>query len=676
MAYLHKKRGWTDEKVERLFELCGRDVTFLNSDDQWYDQAFADLFQEKLQQMDGDPDIAYKVGQYSFSSYAQGIVGRLVQGMVSPQTVFKNIGKYSQSYSRGAMLQAAQVDRRSARLRSRVAPGCAEKPYQCRNRRGILEAVAPSFGGHQSKLAEDKCVHRGDPYCEYYITWENRPSLPAPLPAALCGVAAAGAIYGGTGAGLLSVLSALAAGSSAYLFLALRENRRLKAFVGEKDEALRESLRIFQRRYEENALKQNILFNSSQGATLAEVCASTVKAIREGMKYDRVLVMLADSERNILKTTATAGFVGGDLKELVEMAEFNINPDNTQGFFIRVLNTKAPLFLKDARKKMDQLSYRSRRFLKVLGTQAFIAVPILARGQALGVLSVENTDESRPLVNDDVDLLLEVAKFMGHFIPGARSMEAVRKSEKLAKVLEEQERQLRKTFQKFVPGEAVSRLSHYGSEFQSVQKRMVDVMFVDVIGFTTFSEAMQPEEVADILNTYIDGVQKAVNRHNGRINKIIGDGLLIYFEGRGAESLWAGWDILESLTAINDSLRDKGYPPIELGVGAHRGVCTVGLIGTGERLDFTLIGDTVNVAARIESYTRHTGPNTFCFSAALEGEAGDFKHASKGKVSLKGRKESVEIFQLIRPLKQGLEAKGWIAGQAKRLSEIIASQDN
>jgi adenylate cyclase len=362
------------------------------------------------------------------------------------------------------------------------------------------------------------------------------------------------------------------------------------------------------------------------------------------------MILMVDHEKNVLQTKATAGFEG-ELRELVETAEFHIDPENTHGFFIRVLNNRKPLFLGDAQRKMDQLSVRSQRFLKLLGTKAFIAVPIIATGQAAGVIAVENTSESRPLVNDDMDLLLEVAKFMGLIVPNIKNFQAIQKSEKLAKALEEQERQLRTIFQKFVPEEAVSRLSHFGSEFLSVQKRIVDVMFVDIIGFTTISEKCHPEEVADILNIYIDEVQRTVNRFKGRINKIIGDGLLIYFDNLGPHSILAGHAILQACSIINSRLAAKGYLSISIGVGAHRGVCTLGLIGTTERLDYTLIGDTVNVAARIESYTRQIGPNTFCFSSTLLPEAKKFRHVSKGKVFLKGRKKSIGIFQLLKPLR-------------------------
>lgn len=157
--------------------------------------------------------------------------------------------------------------------------------------------------------------------------------------------------------------------------------------------------------------------------------------------------------------------------------------------------------------------------------------------------------------------------------------------------------------------------------------------------------------MADILNIYIDEIQETVDHYGGRINKIIGDGLLIYFDEIGYNSIRAGYAILQACNSINRRLTSKGYNPISIGVGAHRGDCTIGYIGTKERLDYTLIGDTVNVAARLEGYTRKIGPNTFCFSSALIGAAKDFDYVSQGKVSLKGRKKFVEVLQLLKPLK-------------------------
>lgn len=651
VAYLKNHCGWTEDKVEKLFELCGCDVTLLDSDDHWYDQVLADLFQEKVRELTGDEEIAYKVGHDTFSAYAQGIQGKLLQGLMSPQMIYRYIGKYSASYSRGSVLEAVKVTSRSAILRSNVLEGCEEKPYQCQNRKGILEAIALSFGGGQASIVENKCFHQGGPYCEYAITWEIPARFPKIAAAALGAVLSTLVFYYGLRNPVYSLLAGLNVGLSVYFYLLHQTGQKLQRLVRDKNGALQESLRIFNRRYDENALKQKILSDIVQTSSLGDLCRSVADSIRNVMKYDRVMVMLADTERNVLKTEATAGFEG-DLKELVETAEFHIDPDNIHGFFIRVLNTKEPLFLRDALRKMDELSPRSQRFLKLLGTKAFIAVPILTSSQAAGVLAVENTNEFRPLVNDDRDMLVEIAKFMGMVIPNVKNFRAIQESEKLAKVLEDQERRLRRIFQKFVPEEAVSRLSHFGSEFLPVQKRVVDVMFVDVMGFTSFSEACPPEEVADILSTYIGVVQETVKQYGGRINKIIGDGLLVYFDEPGPSSIQAGYAILQSRAEINTRLRAKGYEPIALGVGAHRGVCTIGYIGTDERLDYTLIGDTVNVASRIESYTRNIGPNTFCCSSTMMGDAKGFKTAHKGKVFLKGRKESIEILQVIKPQKK------------------------
>jgi len=650
VSYLKEKCRWTDDKLEHLFELCGYDITFLDSEDNWFDQELADSFIEKVQKMTGDSRVAYKVGSYAFSAYARGIFGRLIQGFANPQIFFKNVGKNYMAYSRGALLTAVSVSSTTAVLRSTAVEGCEEKPYQCLNRKGMLEAVPPFFGCKKSEIVENKCIHRGDKYCEYLIVWESENLFPSFVTT----IAASGSSFVGmlltTQNLLLSAAIGVGAGVLTSYVLLRQTAKGLRELIGEKDNALQESFRIFNRRYEESVLKQNVILNTFQAHSVDEICFKTANIVKTVMKFDRVLIMLKDSECNVLKTNAAVGFEG-NLKEVVEMAEFTIDPTNTTGFFINVYNTGKPLFLRDVQKKMEKLSSRSQQLLKLLGTKAFIVVPIVASGKSVGVMAIENLDESRPLINDDVDILLEIANLMGLVIPNVKNFIAIKKSERLAKSLEEQERQLRKVFQKFIPGEAVSRLQHFGSEFLNVEKRTLDVMFVDIVGFTSFSEKDAPEEVADILDIYIDEVQNTVKNYGGRINKIIGDGLLIYFENIGPNSIRAGYAIMKVCEIINRRLAAKGYPPISIGVGAHRGDCTIGYIGTKERLDYTLIGDTVNVASRLEGYTRKIGPNTFCFSSSLIDDAKDFEHVSKGKVALKGRSKSVEVFQLLNPLK-------------------------
>jgi class 3 adenylate cyclase len=650
VSYLKVKCGWTDEKVEQLFELCHQDITFLDSDDHWFDQFMADLFIDTLEKMTGDPQVAYKAGQYGFSAYALGIQGRLWQSLVSPQFIFKNIGKYSLDYSRGAIIQAIETSPTTAVLRSTPVEGCGEKPYQCQNRRGMLEAVPPFFSSQQTFIGEEKCVHRGDAYCEYHISWKNVKKFPVPFAAGFAAFLAGAAFYWATGHLVFSALTGLNISLFAYFCLSNQSFQKLQRLISEKDEALNEALRLFHRRYEEDALKKKIVFNTFQVSSLDSLCHIAAEAIKDSMKYDRVLIMLADKEKNVLKTAGSVGFEG-DLKEMIEMAEFNIDPENNQGFFIRVFNTQTPLFIRDTLKKMDQLSLRTQRLLKLLGTKAFIAVPIVVSGGSAGILAVENTDPSQKLVNDDMDLLMEISKSIGLAISNQQHFQVVERSEKLAKALEQQERQLRQTFQKFVPDEVASRLRHFGGQFLSVQKKTVDVMFVDIMNFTGLSESNAPEEVVDILNIYIDEVQKTVKRFNGRINKIIGDGLLIYFDEIGSNAIQAGYAILQACHSINARLQAKGYSSVSIGIGAHRGVCTIGYIGTDERLDYTLIGDTVNIAARLQGYTRKVGPNTFCFSSSLQDEAVDFECISRGKVLLKGKRKYVEIFQLGKPIR-------------------------
>ena len=128
VSYLKEKCGWSDEKLEHLFELCGCDITFIDSEDNWFDQDLADRFIETIQKITDNENVAYEVGTYAFSAYARGIFGRLIQGFANPQIFFRNIGKNYMAYSRGAILTAVNVTSTTAVLRSTAAHGCEEKP--------------------------------------------------------------------------------------------------------------------------------------------------------------------------------------------------------------------------------------------------------------------------------------------------------------------------------------------------------------------------------------------------------------------------------------------------------------------------------------------------------------------------------------------------------------------
>lgn len=181
------------------------------------------------------------------------------------------------------------------------------------------------------------------------------------------------------------------------------------------------------------------------------------------------------------------------------------------------------------------------------------------------------------------------------------------------------------------------------------------VLFADLRGFTSASEGKEPEAVVAELNEYLDAAVTAIRSSGGVVDKYIGDAVMAVFgvptprKDDAACALRAAVAMERALDGVNQRRAARDLPPLRHGIGIHRGVLVAGNIGTAERAQYTVIGDTVNVASRLESQTKELGVSVLVSSAAVRAVAGaDGMPAlrSLGEVRLKGRAEAIEVFGL------------------------------
>jgi class 3 adenylate cyclase len=170
----------------------------------------------------------------------------------------------------------------------------------------------------------------------------------------------------------------------------------------------------------------------------------------------------------------------------------------------------------------------------------------------------------------------------------------------------------------------------------------VSIMFCDVPGFTPFAERASATEVVSALNALFEVVVPIIGRHGGHVDKFIGDGLLAVFgapEGfadHADRALAAGLEILDAV--------GTGGVPLGVCVGLNSGPVVAGSIGGAGRLNFSVIGDAVNVAARVEAATRDTGDDLLLTRATREALLRPASLVSRGSISLKGKTEPIELF--------------------------------
>ena len=172
-------------------------------------------------------------------------------------------------------------------------------------------------------------------------------------------------------------------------------------------------------------------------------------------------------------------------------------------------------------------------------------------------------------------------------------------------------RHLRHIFGGFVSPAVMQEILAGRLDPQTVGSRQeVCVLFADIRGFTTMSEAMPPEQVTLLLNRYFDRMVAAIHHHDGTLDKFIGDGIMAVFGTplRSAnpcnDAFACACHMIEALDAFNAEQILLGATPIAIGIGLHYGEAVVGYVGSRERYEYSVIGDTVNVSSRIEGLTR------------------------------------------------------------------------
>jgi class 3 adenylate cyclase len=171
----------------------------------------------------------------------------------------------------------------------------------------------------------------------------------------------------------------------------------------------------------------------------------------------------------------------------------------------------------------------------------------------------------------------------------------------------------------------------------------VTVMFLDIVGYTAMAEDAPPQEVVSDLNEFFDIAIPAIVQHGGHANKLLGDGLMAVFGVPDPLENHADC-ALESAREIQARLQEKYAGALRAGIGLNSGTVVVGSMGGGPKLDYTIIGDAVNVAARIEAFTRQTGDEILLTDATKDLLTSQNGLEPRGTHSLKGRATRVEVW--------------------------------
>ena len=184
------------------------------------------------------------------------------------------------------------------------------------------------------------------------------------------------------------------------------------------------------------------------------------------------------------------------------------------------------------------------------------------------------------------------------------------------------------------------------------EKRELSILFSDVRNFTTMTEASDPMELIATLNEYLAEMTDVIFKYDGITDKFIGDGILAYWgaftPGKNHAELAsrAALEMLDRLKALNEKWKAEGRKELAIGIGINTGEVVFGNVGSGKKIEFTVIGDPVNLAARLESQTKEFGVNLIVSEYTAAKLNGDFQLRPLGGVKVKGKTVETKIFEV------------------------------
>ncbi|WP_340116236.1 adenylate/guanylate cyclase domain-containing protein [Pelagibius sp. 7325] len=217
-------------------------------------------------------------------------------------------------------------------------------------------------------------------------------------------------------------------------------------------------------------------------------------------------------------------------------------------------------------------------------------------------------------------------------------------------------------FETYVPRSLVLRLIGLGEDGVESEERQVTVMFTDIVGFTTASQKLTPHDTADFLNHHFGLIATEIDKTGGTLDKYMGDAVMAFWGApddqpdHAERACRAALAVAVALEADNRARAAAGQPPVRMRIGLHSGPAIVGNIGAPGRVNYTLIGDTVNVANRLEAYGKEaaavdTGADSaamILLSAATRGRLGPgWRVADLGEHQMRGRAGRVGVFRLL-----------------------------
>src|SRR6266852_1780810 len=280
--------------------------------------------------------------------------------------------------------------------------------------------------------------------------------------------------------------------------------------------------------------------------------------------------------------------------------------------------------------------------IAIHGIRSAMCVPLWNRNRVIGAVQVDSGIHVGRFTEEDLDLLTALANFAAVAIERAQLTERI-----------EEERKIRDRMARYHSPAVVDEIVR-GSVSAEAEVRTADVsiLFADISGFTTVSETKKPEEVAEFLSHFFSCAVESIFAYGGTLDKFIGDAVMAFFgapiqqDDHADRAALCGLMLQRLIGEWNDQREKIALPAVKVRVGINSGPAVVGNVGTEKRVDYTVLGTSVNIASRLESGVAKPG-QVVISQNTVDRLVGSFNTESLGEFALKGLQQKMPVFAVI-----------------------------
>lgn len=369
---------------------------------------------------------------------------------------------------------------------------------------------------------------------------------------------------------------------------------------------------------------------------LKEIFEKATDLIFRGTPADRVVALLADETVDGKILDYSLSQVGVRTRdESIEKLTEKLTISRT--ITTKVMREKVALLSQDA--KTDE-QFQGAESIVSQGVRSTICAPLITESNVHGVVYADRLDPFAAFTADHLELISAVAA------QTAVTVETVKAHKRLAR-----EEVARANYSRFMPEYVVKQLLDNPDSFRlGGVNQKVTVLFADIRGFTAMSEKEKPEKIVGLLNRFFSAMSEIIFAHGGTLDKYTGDGLMAIFGAPtttpedALNAVKAAVTMQKRLIALNKELTAEGFAAIAMGIGLHTGEATIGYIGSDKRSEYTAVGDTVNLASRLESNAE--GGQILISEATAAATNNIFPVAAREPLTVKNRRQPVNLFEI------------------------------